>query len=216
MEVEGKHPKTEEDKGHGEVTIESSKECRHQKVILEKPYVEMMRHIKPLYVRVHLNGRLVSKVLIDNGSAVNVMPLRMLRALGGSISDLIKIEVVMSAFTREVSKTLRIPPIDITIGNKTSLYAFFVIDSTKERLDSCQLMCVVLSSPVLTILEGYEVEMVWADKQPFMAAGIVESRYYDQEFDPIKFTSRRKDVVERKAYMDSKGYVETQNEVANS
>ena len=67
--------------GHGGVTIESSEECRPQKVILEKPSVEMTRHIKPLYLRVHLNGRSVSKVLINNGSAVNVIPLRMLRAL---------------------------------------------------------------------------------------------------------------------------------------
>ena len=127
MEVEGKHPKTEEDKGHGGVTIESSKECRPQKVILEKPFVEMTRHIKPLYVRAHLNGGLVSKVLIENGSIVNVMPLRMLRAIGRSISDLIEIEAAMSAFTREVTKTLWILPIDITIGNKTSLATFFVI-----------------------------------------------------------------------------------------
>ena len=61
--------------------------------------MEMMRHIKPLYVRAHLNGRPVSKVLIDNRSTVNVMPLRMLRDLGRSISDLIKTEVVVSTFT---------------------------------------------------------------------------------------------------------------------
>ena len=53
------------------------------------------------------------------------------------------------------------------------------------------------------------MEVVRADKQPFMAAtGSVEARYYDQEFDPIKFTSRRKDGVPRKAYIDSKGSVE--------
>ena len=75
--------------GHDGVTIKSSKECRPQKVILEKPSVEMMRHIKPLYIRAHLNGKPISKVLIDNGSAVNVIPLRMLRALGRSINDLI-------------------------------------------------------------------------------------------------------------------------------
>ena len=129
VEVEGKHPTTEEDVGHGGVTIESSKECRPQKVILEKPFLEMTRHIKPLYVRAHLNGRPVSKVLIDNGSAVNVMPLRVLRALGRSINDLIETKVVVSAITREVSKTLGILPIDITFGSKTTLSAFFVIDS---------------------------------------------------------------------------------------
>ena len=73
VKVEGKHATTEEDMGHGGVTIKSYEECRPQKVILEKPSMEMMRHIKPLYVRAHLNGRPVSKVLIDNGSPVNVM-----------------------------------------------------------------------------------------------------------------------------------------------
>ena len=115
---------------HGGVTIESSEECKPQKVILKKPSMEMMRHIKPLYVRAHLNDRPVSKVLIDNGSVVNVMPLRMLRALGMIINDLIETEVVVSTFIREVSKTLGILPIDITISSKTTLSTFFVIDST--------------------------------------------------------------------------------------
>ena len=129
MEVEGKHHVIEEDEGHGGVTIESLEEYRSHKVILKKPLVEMTRHIKPLYVRAHLNGKSVSKVLIDNGLTVNVMPLRMLRALGRSTSDLIETEDV-SAFIGEVSKTLWILPIDITIGSKISLYVFFMIDST--------------------------------------------------------------------------------------
>ena len=58
--------------------------------------MEMTRHIKPFYVKAHLNGRPISKVLINNGSTVNVMPLRILRALGRSSSDLIETEVVVS------------------------------------------------------------------------------------------------------------------------
>ena len=58
------------------------------------------------------------------------MPLRMLRALERNISDMIETEVIVSVFTREVSKTLGILPIDITIGSKIALSAFFVIDST--------------------------------------------------------------------------------------
>ena len=92
--------------------------------------MEMTRLIKSLYLRAHLKGRPISKVLIDNGSAVNVMSLRMLRALGRSISDLIETEVAVSAFTGEVSKTLGILLIDITIGSKIALSAIFVIDFT--------------------------------------------------------------------------------------
>ena len=102
VKVEGKHHTTEEYEGYSGVTIESSEECRPHKVILQKPFVEMTRHINPLYVRAHLNGRPISNVLIDNGSVVNVMLMRMIRALGRSISDLIETEVVVSAFTGEV------------------------------------------------------------------------------------------------------------------
>ena len=57
--------------------------------------MEMTRHIKPLYVRAHLNGRPISKVLIDNGLAVNVIPLRMLRGLGRTSIQ----EVLVSALS---------------------------------------------------------------------------------------------------------------------
>ena len=81
-------------------------------------------------MRAHFNGKPVSKVLVDNGSAINVMLLRMLRALGRSIGDLIEKEVSVSDFNREISKTLGILPININVGSKTSLSAFFVINST--------------------------------------------------------------------------------------
>ena len=173
--------------GLGGVTIKSSKESRPQKVILEKLFMEMMRHIKPLYVRAHLNGKSISKVLIDNRSVINVMSLRMLRALGRSINDLIETEVAVSNFIREVSNILGILPIDITIGSKTALAVFFVIDSTANynillRKDWIHANWCVSSSlhQFLLFWKGNEVEVVWADKQPFMAAiGSMEARYYD-------------------------------------
>ena len=81
-------------------------------------------------MRAHFNGKPVSKVLVDNGSGVNVMSLRMLRALGKGIGDLIKTEVFISAFTREISETLGVLPIDTNVGSKTSLLTLFVINST--------------------------------------------------------------------------------------
>ena len=59
------------------------------------------------------------------------------------------------------------------------------------------------------------MEVVRIDKQPFVdVTGSMEARYYDQEFGPIKFTSRRKDGIPRKAYIDSKSYVEIRKEAA--
>ena len=101
------------------ITIDPSEGSRAQKVMLKKPTMEMTRHIRSLYVRAPSNGKPVS----------NVMPLRMLRALGRGIGNLIETEVSVSAFTREISKTLGVLPIDITMGSKTSLSGFFVIHS---------------------------------------------------------------------------------------
>ena len=58
---------------------------------------------RPLYVRAHFHGKPVSKVLVDNGSTVNLMPLRMLRALGRGIGDLIRTKMSIPVFTREIS-----------------------------------------------------------------------------------------------------------------
>ena len=80
---------------HSQKVITTDPSEGSKKVILENPTVEITRHIRPLYVRAHFTGKSVSKVLVDNGSTVNVMPLRMLKALGISVGDLIEIEVFM-------------------------------------------------------------------------------------------------------------------------
>ena len=143
-------------------------------MILEKPTVEMTRHIRPLYMRAHFNCKLVSKVLVDSGLIFNVMSLRMLRALGRGNGDLIETEVPVSSFIGEISKTLGILPIDITMGSKTSLLAFLVINSTANNnallgRDWIHANWCVSSSlhQFLLFSKGDEV-VVWVDKQHFI------------------------------------------------
>ena len=149
--------------------------------------MKMTKHIRPLYVRAHFNSKSVSKVLVDNGSTLNVMLLRMFRALGRGIGDLIETEVSVSTFTREISKTLGILPIYITMGSKTSLSAFFVINSTTNynALPGREWIHANWRVPsslhqILLFWKGNEVEVVWVDKQPFIATlDFVEASYYD-------------------------------------
>ena len=45
----------------------------------------------------------------------------------------------------------------------------------------------------LLFWKGDKVEVVWADKQPFIATSdSVEASYYDQEFGPINSKAKRK------------------------
>ena len=149
---------------------------------------------------------------MDNGSVVNVMLLRMLSALGRSIGDLIETEVSILAFIREISKTLGVLPIDITVGSKTSLSVFLVINSIANYnallgRDWIHVNWCVPSSlhHFLLFWKGNEIEVVWVDKQPFIATSYsVETSYYDQEFGPIKFKGKKKNGTLREIYMESR------------
>ena len=58
---------------------------------------------------------------------------------------------------------------------------------------------------ILLFWKGDEVEVVWVDKQPFIATSdYVEASYYDQEFDPIKFKGKNKNRALREIYMELK------------
>ena len=191
-------------------------------MIPEKPIVVMTRHIRPLYVRAHFNGKLMFKVLVDNGSVVNVMPLKMLRALGRNIGDLIEIEVSVLALIGEIYKTLGVLVIDITVGNKTSLSSFFVNNSITNYnallgRDWIHANWCVPSSlyQFLPFWKGDEVEVVWADKQPFIATSdYVEASYYDQDFCIIKFKGKKKNETLREIYMESRETGDIQDQAA--
>ena len=55
----------------------------------------------------------------------------------------------------------------------------------------------------LLFWKGYEVEVVRADKQPFIATSdSMEASYYDQEFGIIKFRGKKKNGTLREIYME--------------
>jgi hypothetical protein len=49
--------------------------------IFEKPTDDKRQHLKALFVKGRVDGRPVSKILIDGGAAINIMPYVMYRKL---------------------------------------------------------------------------------------------------------------------------------------
>ena len=104
----------------------------------------------------------VSKVLVDNGSVVNVMSLRMLRALGRGIGDLIETEVFVSAFTGEISKNL-----GVLLSNtiNTVFILAFSLSTSYFALSLCRigafdfLFCFMLLKVVQCSLHLFEVSL---------------------------------------------------------
>ncbi|XP_073049441.1 uncharacterized protein [Primulina eburnea] len=182
------------------VIIKEDHPNKPKQVILEKPTPAMTKHIRPLYIKAHLNGKPVSRVLIDNGSAVNVLPVRMLKRLGKNEEDLILSEVSVAAFTGKTTKTIGVFPADVTVGSMSSLCAFFVVNSSanfqallgRDWIHANQ--CIPSSMHQLLLFwKGDDVEVVEADGQPFQtSASAVEARYYNGDFGPIKIRGNSK------------------------
>ena len=93
----------------------------------EKPEKEERQHLKALFLKGYVNGKPGTKLLLDGGATVNLMPYVMLRKFGKGEEDLTKIDMMLVNFEGNVSNAIGAICLDLTIANKTLLTTFFVI-----------------------------------------------------------------------------------------
>ncbi|OMO89508.1 Retrotransposon gag protein [Corchorus capsularis] len=169
-------------------------------IVFTKPEEQATFHIKPLYIKAHVDGIPMNRVLDDNGATVNLLPHSSLRKLGKCTADLIKSNVTVSDFSGAIKETMGILPTQLTISSKTSLSAFFVVDSTstynallgRDWIHSN--WCVPSSlHQMFMFWNGAEVEVVQADTKPFkVESHAVDVRFYDGSTRPVRFMGQDK------------------------
>jgi hypothetical protein len=84
--------------------------------------------LKALYLKGFIDGKPMTKMLVDGEAAVNLMPYTTFRKLGKGVDDLLKIDVRFQDFSGKTSNTKGAMNVELTIGSKTMLTTFFVID----------------------------------------------------------------------------------------
>nr|AAM08874.1 Hypothetical protein with similarity to putative retroelements [Oryza sativa Japonica Group] len=99
-----------------------------KQVVVEKPEGTEHWHLKPLYVKGFVNGKPMSKILVDGGAAVNLMPYATFRKLGKNAEYLMKTNMVLKDFGGNPTEANGVLKIKITVGSKTVPTTFFVID----------------------------------------------------------------------------------------
>ena len=63
------------------------------------------RHLKALYVKDFVDGKLMSKMLVDGVASVNLMPYTTFRKLSKGLGDLIETNMMLKDFGGNASKT---------------------------------------------------------------------------------------------------------------
>ena len=74
-----------------------------QQAIFDKPIKH--RHLKALYVKGFVDGNPMSKMLVDGGASINLMPYTTFRKLGKGPRDLIETDMILKDFGGNASKT---------------------------------------------------------------------------------------------------------------
>jgi len=95
--------------------------------IFEKPTDNERQHLKALFVKGRVDGQPMTKILIDGGAAMNIMPYAVYRKLGKGDQDLTKTDMMLKDFEGNVSPVKGAICVELTIGSKTLLTTFFVI-----------------------------------------------------------------------------------------
>ena len=142
-----------------------------EQAVFEKPEGIENQHLKPLYVKGFVNGKPISKMLVDGGAAVNLMPYATFKKLGRTAENLINANMVLQDFGGNPSETKGVLNVELTIGSKTIPTTFFVIDwkgsySLLLSRDWIHANCCIPSTMHHSLIQwqGDKVEVVPADR----------------------------------------------------
>ncbi|XP_012830541.1 PREDICTED: uncharacterized protein LOC105951637 [Erythranthe guttata] len=86
-------------------------------------------HNRPLFVSGLLHEKKVDRMLIDGGSAVNIMPKSTLKQVGIAVEDLTRSRLTIQGFNQEGQRAIGMVRLDLTIGELTASTLFHVIDA---------------------------------------------------------------------------------------
>jgi hypothetical protein len=97
-----------------------------KEAMFEKPE-DSSQHLKPLYIQGHIDGKPISRMLIDGGAAVNLMPYSMFKKLGQENDELMKTNLMLNGMGGNPMEARGIISMELTVGSKSLTTAFFIV-----------------------------------------------------------------------------------------
>ncbi|KAL2962764.1 hypothetical protein AAZX31_17G163700 [Glycine max] len=147
----------------------------------------MRCHMKPLHLTTMVEDKIINKILVDGGAALNILPRSMLWRFGRNVEDLIPHNIVVADFCGKPLDSKGAICLDVFVGSKRRPTEFLVISSLanfnmllgKEWIHKV----VAIKSPVHQKLffwnEDGILEMVEADQSSY---GIYVAFAYEKAY----------------------------------
>ncbi|KAM1786196.1 hypothetical protein ACFX12_039014 [Malus domestica] len=162
-------------------------------------------HNRPLYVSGLVGDTSINRILLDCGSAVNLLPLRTLRALGMNVRQLTPSMLTIQGFNQVGQKAMGSIALQMEIGELYSDALFHVIDADtsynillgRPWLHTYGVVPSTLHQCFKFLVNG-EVKKVLADTDPFRGEEVnyADAKFYKQS--KVTFSQPTKDEVVQK------------------
>jgi hypothetical protein len=103
--------------------------CLDSRELVFEKLEEPSQHLKLLYVRGHINGKPISRMLID-GAAVNLMLYSIFKKLGREDDELVKTNLMLNGVGGggNPMEARGVVSMELTIGSKSLATTFFIIE----------------------------------------------------------------------------------------
>jgi hypothetical protein len=185
-----KAPETKSDTTTSEDKVTAEMMC------FPRPTKDMANQLRPLYITAHLQGAPINKILVDNGSAVNVLPFRSMQTLGMDKYAIQPTSLIVKNFTGSITRTHGLLFVQVMVGSRSITLAFFVVDCTSPynallgRDWIHRSLCVPSSlhqSLIMWNEETGKAEHIPADPRPYsVSANATDASYYFSSIAPLR------------------------------
>jgi hypothetical protein len=102
--------------------------CLDPKEAVFEKAKESSQHLKALYIRGHIGGKPISRMLIDGDAVVNLMSYSIFKKLGREDDELMKINLMLNGMGGNPMEAQGIVSMELIVGSKSLATAFFVVE----------------------------------------------------------------------------------------
>jgi hypothetical protein len=111
-----------------------------------------------LYIWDHIDGKLVSRMLINGGTAVNLMSYSIFKKLGREDDKLVKTNLTLNGVGGNPMEARGVISMELTVGSKSLATAFFIVEVQGNYnvilgRDWIQANCNILAQGLIGLIE---------------------------------------------------------------
>jgi hypothetical protein len=102
--------------------------CLGSKGAMFENLEQSSQHLKMLYIRGHIDRKMISRIIINGGATGNLMSYSVFKKLGREDVELLKTSLMLNSMGGNPMEARGIISMELTIGSKSLAIAFFVIE----------------------------------------------------------------------------------------